>query len=150
MSNQSFNKKLQDVDDIKTNYQNDFGSKYLPEYQNKDDTKQNKTSIMNNVKEMISVFILSKNKLLVILLLCLLLTMYVLYTIKPKWIMNTNDTNNTNIINNYRLISYSLVIGVSLSIFILSIIYYKFPIQYKNMLFTMKNDSESNCSVCIE
>jgi hypothetical protein len=168
MSNKSLNRKLQDVDDIKLNYQNDFGDKYLSDFQAKRDSNQDKISTVNNLKEMISVFILSKNKLLVVLLLFFLSTIYTLHTAKPKWIMNTNNnttttttnnTNNTNTntnnttnntINNYRLILYSLIISLTLCIFTLSIIYYKFPLQYKHMLFAIKSQTESTCSVCIE
>lgn len=128
-------KKLQHADSLADKYQESFGGKYSSE-----DSFTGGESF--NLKGMWDSIVLSRKRLGILLLVCVIIGMITLIKFKPKFIMTTPKTfEEKEKIDILAVTKYSFIIGFILSVVIFAASY-RFPF-IKNVLF-----KEEDCELC--
>lgn len=133
MSSRS-SKKIYEAEKLNQDYQSYFGGKYSAA----------RNGGISGIKDIWKIAVLSKCRLFILFCICVIISMYILYNSKPRWIIQRRKSyDEPDKVSVYYLLMYSLIIGLFITIG-LSIISYRFP-KIKSFIF--KTDE---CDLCQE
>lgn len=134
MSSRSY-KKIHEAEKLHQDYRNYFGSRYSA-------SRSPSSDDINSIGGILKIIVSSKCRLFILFCICVVVSMYILYSSKPRWVMNKKKSyDEQNKISIYYLFMYSILFGLILSICV-SMLAYKFP-NLKPLLF--KSD---DCDLC--
>ena len=122
-------KKLNDAEKLQTDYQSYFGG-------------ENYSSENSKFSDILKITLLSKCRLFILFGVCFMFTIFLLYKLKPRWILQQRKSyDDQDKISVYYLMSYSIFISLFLFI-VLSILAYRYP-KTKELLYI-----SDDCDLC--
>lgn len=121
-------KKLHEAERLNSDYQSYFGGKY--------------SATKSKFGDILKMALLSKCRLFILFCVCFVVTMFLLYRSKPRWILHSRKKyDEQDKISVYYLMTYSIYISLFLFI-VLSVVAYRFP-KTRELLYISED-----CDLC--